>query len=101
SEQASGEAAQAMDPDRAVGLEAYWRTVKSVLRLKPLRSADARRNVVQVLSAHEARQWVLPVVWVCGMVEKQFPRFQQQDPFFPDAARCRLNESGIRVRTTA
>jgi ATP-dependent helicase/DNAse subunit B len=34
-------------------------------------------------------------------VEKQFPRFHAQDPFFPDAARCRLNASGIRVRTAA
>ena len=86
---------------RAMGIEEFWRTVKSVLRLKPLRLADGRRNVVQVLSAEEARQWVLPVVFVCGMVEKQFPRFHRQDPFFPDAARCRLNAAGIRVRTAA
>jgi ATP-dependent helicase/DNAse subunit B len=44
---------------------------------------------------------VLPVVFVCGMVEKQFPRLHRQDPFFPDAARCRLNAAGIRVRTAA
>jgi putative RecB family exonuclease len=35
------------------------------------------------------------------MVEKQFPRFHPQDPFFPDAARSRLNAAGIRVRTAA
>ena len=86
---------------RAMGIEEFWRTVKSVLRLKPLRPTDGRRNVVQVLSAEEARQWVLPVVFVCGMVEKQFPRLHRQDPFFPDAARCRLNAAGIRVRTAA
>jgi ATP-dependent helicase/DNAse subunit B len=86
---------------RAMGIEEFWRTVKSVLRLKPLRPTDGRRNVVQVLSAEEARQWVLPVVFVCGMVEKQFPRLHRQDPFFPDATRCRLNAAGIRVRTAA
>jgi ATP-dependent helicase/DNAse subunit B len=100
-DEAVDEAAQALPAGRALGLEAWWRMVKSVLRLKPLRSKDSRRNVVHVLSAHEARQWVLPVVFICGMVEKQFPRFQQQDPFFPDGARCRLNEAGIRVRTAA
>jgi ATP-dependent helicase/DNAse subunit B len=94
------EAAQALEL-RAMGIEDFWRAVKSVLRLKPLRLADGRRNVVQVLSAEEARQWALPVVFVCGMVEKQFPRFHTQDPFFPDAARCRLNAAGIRVRTAA
>jgi len=75
--------------------------VKSVLRLKPLRLTDGRRNAVHVLSAHEARQWALPVVFVCGLVQKGFPRFESQDPFFPDEARRRLNAAGIRVRTAA
>jgi ATP-dependent helicase/DNAse subunit B len=95
------EAAQALDPAHTVPLETWWRTVKSVLRLKPLHLQDGRRNVVHVLSAGEARQWVLPVVFVCGMVEKQFPRFHAQDPFFPDTARVRLNSVGVRVRTAA
>ena len=99
-DEALDEAAQALEL-RLMGMEDFWRAVKSVLRLKPLRLADGRRNVVHVLSAEEARQWVLPVVFVCGMVEKQFPRFHSQDPFFPDAARCRLNAAGIRVRTVA
>jgi len=86
---------------REVPLEVFWRTVKSVVRLKVLRPADGRRNVVHVLSAPEARQWVLPVVFVCGLVEKQFPQFHAQDPFFPETARTRLNQAGIRVRTVA
>jgi ATP-dependent helicase/DNAse subunit B len=100
-EEAADEASQAMDAEPAIPLNGYWHVVKSLLRLKPLRPSDGRRNVVHVLSAKEARQWVLPIVFVCGMVEKQFPRMQQQDPFFPDAARCRLRASGVRVRTSA
>ena len=99
-DEALDEAAQALE-SRPIGIEDFWRAVKSVLRLKPLRLADGRRNVVHVLSAEEARQWVLPMVFVCGMVEKQFPQLHRQDPFFPDAARCRLNTAGIRVRTAA
>ena len=98
--EALDDAAAALEA-RAMGLEEFWPAVKSVIRLKPLRLADGRRNVVQVLSAEEARQWALAVVFVCGMVEKQFPRFHPQDPFFPDAARCQLNAAGIRVRTAA
>ena len=98
---ALAEAASALDPAREIAIEDYWRAVKSVLTLKPLRLDDGRRNVVQVISAPEARQWVLPIVFVCGMVEKQFPQFHKQDPFFPDPARCRLNAAGIRVRTAA
>ncbi|MBZ5576333.1 MAG: PD-(D/E)XK nuclease family protein [Acidobacteriia bacterium] len=100
-EEAARDAAQALDPALPLGIVEFWRALKSVLRLTALRAEDGRRNVVQVLSAHEARQWVLPVVFVCGMVEKQFPQFHPQDPFFPDAARNALDAAGIRVRTGA
>jgi putative RecB family exonuclease len=100
-DEALEEAASALDPGRLLSLEEFWRPVKAILRLKPLRLADGRRNVVHVLSAPEARQWELPVVFVCGMTEKGFPKFHPQDPFFPDAARCRLNDAGVRVRTAA
>ena len=100
-EGALNQAAEALEDRAAIPLPDFWRMAKSALRLEPLRVADNRRNVVQVLSAPEARQWVLPVIFVCGMVEKQFPQFHRQDPFFPDAARARLNASGVRVRTAA
>jgi ATP-dependent helicase/DNAse subunit B len=83
----------------ALPLAEFWRTVKSALRLTPLRVRDGRRNTVQVLSAHEARQWSLPVIFVCGLTERQFPQLHRQDPFFPENARLRLNAAGIRVRT--
>jgi RecB family exonuclease len=100
-DEALGETAQAFEPTRVLGIGEYWRAVTAILRLKPLRLAEGRRNVVHVLTAHEARQWALPVVFVCGMVEKQFPQFHAQDPFFPDAARSALNAHGVRVRTAA
>ena len=94
------EAARALG-ERPVPLREFWRAAKSVLRLTPLRGDDGRRNVVHVLGAHEARQWQLPVVFVCGLVEKQFPKFHTQDPFFPEAARAQLKQAGIRLRTAA
>ena len=97
---AMNEAAQALG-GRPVKLSEFWRAAKSVLRLTPLRVEDGRRNVVHVLGAHEARQWQLPVVFVCGLVEKQFPKFHAQDPFFPEAARAQLKQAGIRLRTVA
>jgi ATP-dependent helicase/DNAse subunit B len=100
-DQALDEAAQALPAEREIPIEPFWRAVQSVLRLAPLRLRDGRRNVVHVLPAEEARQWVLPVVFVCGLVERQFPQFHPQDLFFPDAARRRLNQAGVRVRTTA
>jgi ATP-dependent helicase/DNAse subunit B len=100
-DEALAEAAMSLDAAAEIPIEAWWQAVKSVLRLKSLHVEDGRRNVVHVLSAHEARQWSLPVVFVCGMVEKEFPKFHQQDPFFADSARYRLNQSGVRVRTAA
>ncbi len=100
-DQAIAETAAALDPQIKLPLEEFWRCAKAALRLTPLRLRDGRRNAVQVIGAHEARQWSLPVVFVCGMVERQFPQFHRQDPFFPDAARRRLNAAGIRVRTAA
>ena len=86
---------------KPVPLREFWQAAKSVLRLTPLRVDDHRRNVVHVMGAYEARQWRLPVVFVCGLVEKQFPKFHTQDPFFPEAARAQLKQAGIRVRTAA
>jgi CRISPR/Cas system-associated exonuclease Cas4 (RecB family) len=94
------EAAEALGGS-PVRLAEFWRAAKSVLRLTPLRVEDGRRNVVHVLGAHEARQWRLPVIFVCGLVEKQFPKFHTQDPFFPEAARGQLKQAGIRLRTAA
>ncbi len=99
-ESAMDDAAESF-PNERVPFEEFWRRAKSVLRLTPLRVADHRRNVVHVMSAHEARQWELPVVFVCGLLEGQFPKHAQPDPFFGDRARLALNAKGIAVRTPA
>ena len=100
-DEAAGAAVAALAGRAELPFPEYWRAFQSVLRLTPLRLDDNRRDVVHVLGAHEARQWRLPVVFVCGLVEKQFPRLHRQDPFFPDAARRELARAGIRVRTAA
>lgn len=98
-EAAAAEAASTFDEGSKVSLEKFWQAMKAVLRLTPLRIVDQRRNVVHVLSAYEARQWELPVVFVCGLVEGQFPRYHAPDPFLSESARRRLKESGARIRT--
>lgn len=61
--------------------------------------ADERRDVVNVLSVHEARQWELPVVFVCGMVEGGFPAELADDLFFPELERRRLAPLGVSLRS--
>ncbi len=98
---ALADAARAFPIDAApVSLHEFWNVVHTVMRLTTLRVGDERRNVVHVLSTSEARQWELPVVFVCGMVEGQFPAYHSQDAFLPDAVRRHLRQSGFRLRTT-
>jgi hypothetical protein len=96
---ATAEAAQSFDASAGLSLNEFWPAVKAALRLTPLRLADQRRDVVHVLSAFEARQWELAVVFLCGMVEGHFPRYQAPDPLLPAHARRSLKEHGLRVRT--
>ncbi|MDQ6764765.1 MAG: PD-(D/E)XK nuclease family protein, partial [Verrucomicrobiota bacterium] len=87
--------------DRPVPFVEYWRTLKTILRLTPLRVPDQRRNVVHALSAYEARQWDLPVLFVCGLIESEFPQRHPQNAFLPDPAIEGLQRAGIRLRTSA
>ncbi len=64
--------------------------LKVALRLAELRVPDHRRDVVHVMDVYEARQWKLPVVFVCGLLEKRFPLYHAQDPLLPDDVRTRL-----------
>jgi len=99
-EEAMDECARALE-DGPVSIADFWDAAKSILRLTPLRVPDARRNVVHVLDAHEARQWQLPIVYICGLVQRQFPKFHTPAPFFPELARAQLKQAGIRLRTAA
>jgi ATP-dependent helicase/DNAse subunit B len=82
-------------------LEEFWCELKNGLRLATMQVPDHRRNVVHVMEVHEARQWELPVVFVCGLLEKQFPLHHPQDAFLTDELRRMLHARGLRLATTA
>ena len=67
----------------------FWKQAKVALALAPLRVPDRRRDVVHIMDVFEARQWELPVVFVCGLLERHFPRYHSEDPLLNDAARRR------------
>jgi len=95
------EAASLFPNEEGVSFEAFHEELKTVLRLTTLRVPDHRRNVVHVMDAYEARHWELPVVFVCGLLEKQFPQHHTQDPILPDGLRRRLREQGLRMPTAS
>jgi ATP-dependent helicase/DNAse subunit B len=101
-DQTASEAANLLSPDgdTPCSLAAYLEALDDVLQETALRIADQRHDVVNVVSVFEARQWEIPVAFVCGLVERQFPRHYGQDLFFPDEDRRRLRSQGVRLRTS-
>ncbi len=73
----------------ACSLADSWNHAELALSLEQSRAPDRRRNVVHVMDVFEARQWELPVVFVCGLVERHFPQYHREDSLFNDAARRR------------
>jgi ATP-dependent helicase/DNAse subunit B len=73
-----------------IPLAEFWQHAATALALKPLRVEDRRRDVVHVMDVFEARQWELPVVFVPGLLERDFPQYAREDPLLGDAARRSL-----------
>lgn len=80
-------AATALAESGRCSLAAFWKQVETALDLEPLRVPDGRRNVVHVMDAYEARQWELPIVFVCGLIERHFPQYHREDAILGDVAR--------------
>ena len=97
---AMDETAGVFEKPREITLAEFWRRAKGILEMSSLRSRDQRRNVVHVIDVYEARQWRLPVVFLCGLLEGEFPRYQGEDPLLPDSARLHLQQQGIFLPTS-
>jgi len=85
----------------AVSLEEFWPRAEAALAAEKLRVLDRRRNVVNVLDVYEARQWELPIAFVCGLNERHFPQYhgetdrQHEERLLFDLATTRATEETI------
>ncbi len=59
------------------------------------------REAVHLLDVHEARQWELPVVFLCGLLEGDFPRKVAPDPVLSEDTRFKLRTNGVPVSNRA
>jgi ATP-dependent helicase/DNAse subunit B len=91
-EEALDATAQAFEGEGRMPFATFWKQLESVLNQEQLRIPDARRNVVHILDAYEARQWSLPLVFVCGLTERHFPQYRREDAIVGDAA---LRRAGL------
>lgn len=98
---AADEAAAALGPSASLGFGDFWREVKAALAAGAIRPQDARRNVVHVIDVYEARQWELEVVFLCGLLEREFPRYHTEDPLLGDQVRTNLRKLDIPLVTAA
>ena len=71
-------------------LAGFWKQVETALAVESLSLEDRRRDVVHVMDVYEARQWELPVVFVCGLLERVFPKYHGENAVMGDAERRRL-----------
>ena len=85
-------------PGQPISLSAFLESAKPALRDATVPSPEFRRDAVQLIDAQEARQWELPVVFVCGLLEGAFPRAPQPDPILGEALRGALRRRRIAVR---
>jgi RecB family exonuclease len=83
-----------------VSCEQFREALRTVLASISLRPPDHRRDVVHVIDVYEARQWRVPVVFLCGLVEKQFPKYQSENPILGDDIRRHLQTRGFQLRTS-
>ncbi len=85
-------------PDQPIALDVLLERARPALRDAGLPASEFRRDAVQLIDAQEARQWELPVVFVCGLLEGAFPRVPQPDPILGEALRGALRRRQIAVR---
>lgn len=98
-ETALEETAALLDP-AALSLAQFREHLNEVLNGTPFDRPEQRRNVVHVMDVYEARQWRLPVMFLCGLVERVFPQYHSEHPLLNDAQRMHLRARGAVLRTS-
>ncbi len=94
------ETAKALGDTGPIPCTAFRDALDAALASAELRVVDRRHDVVHIIDAVEARQWRLKVMFVCGLLEDQFPKHHTEDPILPDDTRRKLQRLGIAMRTS-
>jgi ATP-dependent helicase/DNAse subunit B len=94
--QCARETARLLGPD-PLTLGHFHAELAPALQSATLRDPGRRRDAVHLLDSFEARQWELPVVFVCGLNEGVFPRRPAADPILSGNLRLRLRNQSIPI----
>jgi ATP-dependent helicase/DNAse subunit B len=91
----------ALGDDAPASLVEFRMQLAEVASHVAISDKDQRRNVVHVLDVYEARQWSLPVVFVCGLLERAFPQYHSEHPILADEDRETLRAQRVVLRTSS
>jgi ATP-dependent helicase/DNAse subunit B len=88
-------------PEEPLTSAEFLAALDTVLESSQLRPPPSPRNSVAVMDVVESRQWELPVVFVAGLLEGEFPSAPSADPLLPEDLRLRLRDNGVALDTAA
>ena len=77
-----------------ITVDKFIHILESQVNLTSYKKTDRRKEVVNVINVLEARQWEIPVIFVGGLLEKEFPKQIHEDLFLKDYYRSGLNATG-------
>jgi len=86
-------------PTVEMTLSEFWRRARLPLSESVLRTRAQGRDTVHLLDVQEARQWELSAVFLCGLLEGEFPRRVTPDPILGDDVRFKLKQAGVPIST--
>ncbi len=73
----------------------FYEILNSTINSSFYRVKGGRRNKVLILNAYDAREEEFSIVFICSLLEKQFPRQVRENPFFRDRERRAINKAGV------
>ncbi len=80
-----------------INIDEFVRDLRIALGNSVFQAEGSRQGRVAVMEAHQARQMTFKHVFLCGLVEKGFPRPREEDIFFNDRERRHLTSSGLML----
>ena len=97
---AAEEVVAALDADTKIPCREFRSALDTALSTMTLRVPDRRRDVVHILDVIRGSAWRLPVVFVCGLIQGQFPIHRSEDPILSDRVRRQLQSMSLPLRTS-
>lgn len=79
---------------KSISLKGFCETFSYLANYTRYRTRSRKKNKVMILNVYESREEEFRVVFICNLLEKQFPKQTRENPLLPDSERKRINREG-------